>query len=138
MPIRLRLAELLEERHLSVEELSRRTGVSRVNLSRLRSGRAAGIRFATLDALCDALEVLPGDLFEHAPSGRGPRAPLPRDQVPRDAHQQAVLDAVQGGPLPLDDIAVVTGLRAGEVAAAVTMLEVAGLVRRAVGAVHAV
>ena len=53
--IRLTLDDLMGRRQISVEELSRRTGVSRENLSRLRSGRTRGIRFETLAALCEAL-----------------------------------------------------------------------------------
>ena len=35
-----------------------------VNLSILKTGKAKGVRFSTLDALCKALECQPGDLLE--------------------------------------------------------------------------
>jgi len=45
-----------------MQELSDRAGVSVVNLSILKNGRARAIRFSTLTAICDALECTPGDL----------------------------------------------------------------------------
>jgi putative transcriptional regulator len=40
-------------------------GISEQNLSVLRSGRARGIRFGTLDAICKALGCQPGELLEY-------------------------------------------------------------------------
>ncbi|ABP55194.1 transcriptional regulator-like protein [Salinispora tropica CNB-440] len=45
-------------------ELSEQAGVSVVNLSVLKNGRARAIRFSTLTAICDALRCAPGDLLE--------------------------------------------------------------------------
>ncbi len=64
-----RLGELLEERGMTLTELSARVGVSLVNLSVLKNDRAKAIRFSTLVALCDALECQPGDLFVTLPEG---------------------------------------------------------------------
>ncbi len=64
--VRLRLDALLEERGLTLAELSRQVGVSQVNLSVLKNGRARAIRFSTLTSLCDALDCTPGDLLEVA------------------------------------------------------------------------
>ena len=57
------LDALLEERGLTLTELSSLVGVSVVNLSVLKNDRARAVRFSTLTALCDALECQPGDLF---------------------------------------------------------------------------
>lgn len=57
------LDSLLEERGLTLTELSMRVGVSAVNLSVLKNDRARAVRFSTLTALCDALGCQPGDLF---------------------------------------------------------------------------
>ena len=43
-------------------------GVTVVNLSVLKNNRAKAVRFATLTALCDALDCQPGDLFSVVPS----------------------------------------------------------------------
>lgn len=61
--IRVRLEELLAERDMSLVELSRRTGISTVNLSSLKNHHGKAIRFTTLDALCAALDCEPGDLI---------------------------------------------------------------------------
>mgnify|MGYP004549035725 FL=1 len=45
-------------------ELADKIGLSAVNLSILKTGKAKGVRFSTLDALCKALECQPGDLLE--------------------------------------------------------------------------
>jgi putative transcriptional regulator len=61
------LDRLLEERGLTLTELSERVDVTVVNLSILKNGRARAIRFSTLTALCEALECQPGDLLSYAP-----------------------------------------------------------------------
>jgi len=61
--IAIRLDELLSERQMTLTELSARVGVTIVNLSVLKNGRARAIRFSTLTALCDVLDCQPGDLF---------------------------------------------------------------------------
>lgn len=66
--IHCRLDELLAERGMSLTELSRRVGVSLVNLSVLKNNRARAIRFSTLTALCEVLECQVGDLFRHEPA----------------------------------------------------------------------
>ena len=57
------LDRLLDERGMTLVELSDRVGVSVVNLSVLKNDRARAVRFSTLTAICDALECQPGDLF---------------------------------------------------------------------------
>lgn len=61
--IRCRLDELLEERGLTLTELSEQVGVSLVNLSVLKNNRARAIRFTTLTAICKALDCEVGDLL---------------------------------------------------------------------------
>ena len=57
------LGELLEDRGMTLAELSRLAGVSVVNLSVLKNDRAKAIRFSTLTAVCSALECTPGELL---------------------------------------------------------------------------
>jgi len=59
----VRLDALLVERGMTLTELSDRVGVSIVNLSILKNGRARTIRFSTLARLCQALKCQPGDLL---------------------------------------------------------------------------
>jgi putative transcriptional regulator len=75
MTIRVRLDELLAERLMTLTELSERVGITVVNLSVLKNGRARAIRFSTLAALCEALDCQPGDLLSCAGSGGDPRTP---------------------------------------------------------------
>ncbi len=60
--------QLLAERGLTLTELADRVGVTVVNLSVLKNGRARAIRFSTLTAICDALGCQPGDLLAVAPA----------------------------------------------------------------------
>lgn len=57
------LGAMLDDRGLTLTELSRLAGVSVVNLSVLENDRARAIRFSTLTAVCLALDCTPGDLF---------------------------------------------------------------------------
>lgn len=61
--IECRLGELLEQREMTLTELSDRVGVSVVNLSKLKNNHAKAVRFSTLIAICDVLECTPGDLL---------------------------------------------------------------------------
>lgn len=62
---------MLAAAEMSVAELSRRTGISVVNLSVLKNNRAKAIRFSTLTAICQALDCQPADLLEvHPAQGR--------------------------------------------------------------------
>lgn len=56
---------MLAKRKMSVTQLSEKVGLSMVNISILKNGRAKGLRFATLNKICDALDCQPGDLIEY-------------------------------------------------------------------------
>jgi putative transcriptional regulator len=66
-PIQVRLDELLAARGMTLTQLSERVGITIVNLSILKNGRARAIRFSTLAALCDVLGCQPGDLLGYQP-----------------------------------------------------------------------
>ena len=40
-----------------------RVGITEANLSLLKSGKVKGVRFSTLEAICEALDCQPGDLL---------------------------------------------------------------------------
>jgi putative transcriptional regulator len=69
--IHCRLDDLLADRGMTLTELSKRVGVSLVNLSVLKNDRAKAIRFSTLVAICDVLECQVGDLLVTAGSTPG-------------------------------------------------------------------
>lgn len=57
------LDTLLEQRGMTLTELSDRVGVTTVNLSILKNNRAKAIRYSTLIAICEVLECTPGELL---------------------------------------------------------------------------
>ncbi|MGK0308577.1 MAG: putative transcriptional regulator [Urechidicola sp.] len=65
MPIIVNLDVMLAKRKLKLKELSERVGISTVNLSILKQGKAKAIRFSTLNAICSALNCQPGDILEY-------------------------------------------------------------------------
>lgn len=68
--IEVNLDKLLEERGMTLTELSNRVGVSIVNLSILKNGKARAIRFSTLTRLCEELDCQPGDLLGYTGGDR--------------------------------------------------------------------
>jgi putative transcriptional regulator len=67
MAIHVKLDDLLHDRRMTLTELAERVGVTIVNLSILKTGKARAIRFSTLDAICSALNCQPGDILEFVP-----------------------------------------------------------------------
>ncbi len=63
--ITVRLDAVLTEHGMTLTELSERVGVTIVNLSVLKNGRARAIRFSTLARLCQVLQCQPGDLLRY-------------------------------------------------------------------------
>lgn len=61
--VRVHLDALLAERGMTLTELADRVGVTVVNLSVLKNGRAKAVRFSTLTGLCRALDCQPGDIL---------------------------------------------------------------------------
>ncbi len=65
LPIRFRLHELLEARpDVSQAELARRAGLSNTTINEIALNKTKRISLATIEAICAALGVTPGDLFE--------------------------------------------------------------------------
>ena len=63
MGIRVHLDEVLRERGMTAKELCGKVGLTEANLSILRSGKAKGVRFHTLNRICDYLECDVGDIL---------------------------------------------------------------------------
>ena len=61
--IRIDLDVMLARRKMSLTELSQKVGITMANLSILKTGKAKAVRFATLDAICRALDCQPGDIL---------------------------------------------------------------------------
>ena len=67
MPIQVKLDDLLHARRMTLTELADQVGITIVNLSILKTGKARAIRFSTLEAICAALQCQPGDILEFVP-----------------------------------------------------------------------
>lgn len=73
MPIQVRLAVMLAERNVTSKELAEHVGITEANLSLLKNGHVKGVRFETLERICDFLDCQPGDLlrYERGKPGSG-------------------------------------------------------------------
>ena len=65
MAVIINLDMMLAKRKMTLSELSDRVGISIVNLSILKTGKARAVRLSTLDAICDVLDCQPGDILEY-------------------------------------------------------------------------
>lgn len=63
MGITVHLTELLKERNMTSKELCAKVGITEANLSILRSGKANGVRFHTINRICYYLQCDVGDLL---------------------------------------------------------------------------
>jgi putative transcriptional regulator len=64
MPIVVHLDRMLARRKMRSRELAERVGITEVNISLLKSGKVRGVRFETLEKICQVLRCQPGDLLE--------------------------------------------------------------------------
>jgi putative transcriptional regulator len=71
MAIIVRLDVMLALRKAKSKDLAAFVGITETNLSLLKSGRVKGIRFETLDRICEFLDCQPGDLLSHEPEAAG-------------------------------------------------------------------
>jgi len=72
MPIIVRLDVMLARRKVRSKTLAQAVGITEANLSLLKSGKVKGLRFSTLEAICDYLDCQPGDILEFERKVRGP------------------------------------------------------------------
>jgi putative transcriptional regulator len=65
MPIVVKLDEMLVKRKQSSRALAEFVGITEQKISLIKTGRIRGIRFSTLEKLCQFLECRPGDLLDY-------------------------------------------------------------------------
>ena len=63
MAIRVYLSDVLKERGMTSKELCAKVGITEANLSILRSGKASGVRFHTINKICYSLDCQVGDIL---------------------------------------------------------------------------
>jgi putative transcriptional regulator len=64
MAIKVYLDEILKQQKITAKELCALVGLTEANLSILRSGKAKGIRFATVNKICYHLNCDIGDILK--------------------------------------------------------------------------
>lgn len=64
MAIVTHLDEILRQRGMTAKELCQKVGITEANLSILRSGKAKGIRFHTINRICYYLQCDVGDILK--------------------------------------------------------------------------
>ena len=67
MTIVVNLDVMLARRKMRSRELAERVGITEQNISLLKSGKVRGVRFDTLEAICEVLQCQPGDILEYRP-----------------------------------------------------------------------
>ena len=75
MPIIVTLDVMLAKRKMRSKELAQHVGITEQNISLLKSGKVKGVRFETIEKICQILDCQPGDLFEYVPDKSAPMAP---------------------------------------------------------------
>jgi putative transcriptional regulator len=76
LPIIVNLDVMLAKRKMRSKELAERIGITEQNLSLLKSGKVKGVRFDTLNKICEVLKCQPGDLLEHRPADSNDPIPM--------------------------------------------------------------
>lgn len=64
MAIKVYLDEQLRARGMTAKELCAKVGITEANLSILRSGKAKGVRFHTINRICYFLQCDVGDILK--------------------------------------------------------------------------
>jgi putative transcriptional regulator len=82
MAIIVNLDVMLAKRKMRSRDLAQRIGIAEQNVSLLKSGKVKGVRFDTLEKICEVLDCQPGDILEYRPepimeSG----APVEREEI---------------------------------------------------------
>ena len=75
MPIIVNLDVMLAKRKMRSKELAERIGITEQNVSLLKSGKVKGVRFDTLERICEVLGCQPGDILEYRPDATGVTMP---------------------------------------------------------------
>lgn len=63
--IKVTLGIVMDQRGITSKELAKQIGITPANLSIFKTGKARGIRFATLEKLCQVLDCQPGDILQY-------------------------------------------------------------------------
>jgi len=73
MPIKVRRNVVMAERNVKCKDLAAHVGISDANLSLLKQGKVRGVRFGTLERICEYLQCQPGDILRFEPDSPTPQ-----------------------------------------------------------------
>jgi putative transcriptional regulator len=62
----INLDVMMAKRKISLTELAEKLDITLANLSILKTGKSKGIRFSTLNKICEVLDCQPGDILEYS------------------------------------------------------------------------
>lgn len=62
--IRERIAELCEEKHITINKLANISGITQSTLNNIMSGRNNSTTISTIQKICDGLEITVTDFFD--------------------------------------------------------------------------
>lgn len=75
MPIVVTLNVVMAQRNVRSKDLAEHVGITESNMSLLKQGKVKGVRFDTLERICQYLECQPGDLLAWVPESARQAAP---------------------------------------------------------------
>lgn len=67
MPIVVQLDLMLARRKVKSKDLAEFVGITEANMSLLKQGKVKGVRFETLEKICEYLQCQPGELLVYEP-----------------------------------------------------------------------
>lgn len=67
MPIVVQLDIMLARRKVKSKDLAEHVGITEANMSLLKQGKVKGVRFETLEKICEYLRCQPGELLVYEP-----------------------------------------------------------------------
>lgn len=72
MAIVIKLDVVLADRKVKSKDLAAHVGITEANLSLLKQGKVKGVRFDTLERICEYLQCQPGDLLRYEQDSASP------------------------------------------------------------------
>ena len=72
MAIVVQLDVMLARRKVKSKDLAEFVGITEANMSLLKQGKVKGVRFETLEKICEYLQCQPGELLVYQPDGDVP------------------------------------------------------------------
>jgi putative transcriptional regulator len=69
VPVIVKLDVVIADRKVKSKDLAEFVGITEPNMSLLKQGKVKGIRFDTLERICEYLKCQPGDILKYVPDG---------------------------------------------------------------------